>query len=80
MLRKICLIISFLSKPAMSLKWLLVPYNFYMACLNAYIAFSLLGASYRLNYSYVCQPCRPIHSPDEIKVRKGVDVILLVIH
>lgn len=52
----------------MSLKWLLVPYNFYMASLNAYIAFSLAGASYRLNYSYVCQPCRPIDSPDEVKV------------
>lgn len=53
---------------AMSLNWLLVPYNFAMAGLNAYIAWQLLSASQRLNYSYVCQPCRTDYSSDEIKV------------
>lgn len=59
------------SKKALSLNWILVPYNFAMAGLNGYIAWQLFAASHRLKYSYICEPCRPIHSPDEIKVILG---------
>lgn len=50
------------------LNWLLVPYNLAMAALNAYIAVRLLTASFRLRYSYICEPCRQKYDPDELQV------------
>lgn len=47
-------------RKAFKLTWLLVPYNFAMAILNAYIAIQLLVASTKLSYSYVCQPIRNV--------------------
>ncbi|KAL1505885.1 hypothetical protein ABEB36_005340 [Hypothenemus hampei] len=51
---------------------LLVPYNMSMAFLNAYIAVQLLTASTRLKYSYICEPCRQRHNPDELQIANAV--------
>lgn len=39
-----------------------------MAALNFYIAVQLFTASTRLKYSYVCEPCRQNHDPEELRV------------
>ncbi|GBP40592.1 Elongation of very long chain fatty acids protein 4 [Eumeta japonica] len=54
------------------LTWLLVPYNLTMAVLNAYIAVRLLTASFRLRYSYICEPCRERNDPDELQIANAV--------
>nr|CAI5857979.1 unnamed protein product [Callosobruchus analis] len=54
------------------LTWLLIPYNFSMAVLNAYIAEQLLTASTRLRYSYICEPCRQRYHPDEMQIANAV--------
>ncbi|VEN60246.1 unnamed protein product [Callosobruchus maculatus] len=54
------------------LTWLLIPYNFSMAVLNAYIAVQLLTASTRLRYSYICEPCRQRYHPDEMQITNAV--------
>ncbi|XP_065348014.1 very long chain fatty acid elongase 4-like isoform X1 [Cloeon dipterum] len=55
-----------------ALTWALIPYNFAMAALNAFIAYELLIASTRLSYSYVCQPVGRTASPDEMRITKAV--------
>jgi hypothetical protein len=58
---------SFSRKP-FKLNGLLVPYNLAMAALNYYIFHQLATASYRLNYSIFCEPCRQVSSPNEMQV------------
>ncbi|KAI8439920.1 hypothetical protein MSG28_001378 [Choristoneura fumiferana] len=54
------------------LTWLLVPYNLAMAGLNAFIAVRLLTASFRLRYSYICEPCRQKYDSDELQIADAV--------
>ncbi|CAH2257380.1 jg7582 [Pararge aegeria aegeria] len=54
------------------LTWLLVPYNLAMAALNGYIAAKLLTASFRLRYSYICEPCRQKYDADELQIANAV--------
>ncbi|KAJ8984866.1 hypothetical protein NQ317_002705 [Molorchus minor] len=51
------------------LTWLLIPYNLYMAALNAYICDT---AATRLRYSYICEPCRQKYHPDELQIANAV--------
>ncbi|XP_044761387.1 elongation of very long chain fatty acids protein 4-like isoform X3 [Coccinella septempunctata] len=60
------------NRPPFKLNWLLLPYNFCMAALNAYIAAKLLIASTRLRYSYICEPCRQRFHPDELQITDAV--------
>ncbi|XP_043268401.1 elongation of very long chain fatty acids protein 4-like [Venturia canescens] len=60
------------TRKAFKLTWLLVPYNFSMAILNAYIAVQLFLASTRLRYSYVCQPIKQVRRPDEMLIANAV--------
>lgn len=60
---------QFYRRSPFKLTWLLVPYNLGMAVLNLYIAVQLFTASTRLKYSYVCEPCRQNHDPEELRVR-----------
>lgn len=59
-------------RKAFRLKWLLIPYNLCMAALNYYIAVQLLTASFRLRYSYICEPCRQKYTPDELQITNAV--------
>ncbi|CAG9134625.1 unnamed protein product [Plutella xylostella] len=54
------------------LTWLMIPYNLAMAALNAYIVVRLLTASFRLRYSYICEPCRQRYDPDELQITEAV--------
>lgn len=46
----------------------MIVYNLGVTCLNLYIALELLIASTSLNYSYICQPYKQIHSKGELQV------------
>ncbi|KAB0802747.1 hypothetical protein PPYR_04933 [Photinus pyralis] len=54
------------------LTWALIPYNLAMAGLNLYISIQLFTASTRLRYSYICEPCRQSHHPDELQITNAV--------
>lgn len=56
------------SRKPFKLNGILVPYNLAMAALNFYIFYRLEAASYRLNYSIFCEPCRQVSTPDEMQV------------
>jgi hypothetical protein len=56
------------SRKPMKLNKVLVPYNLAMAALNLYIFLQLGISVIRLKYSIFCEPCRQIHSPDEMRV------------
>ncbi|XP_034948903.1 elongation of very long chain fatty acids protein 4-like isoform X2 [Chelonus insularis] len=54
------------------LTWLLIPYNFCMAGLNAYIAIALFIASFKLSYSYICQPIKNTWKAEEMQIATAV--------
>ncbi|XP_057341390.1 elongation of very long chain fatty acids protein 4-like [Microplitis mediator] len=54
------------------LTWILVPYNFAMAALNAYIAIQLFVASFKLSYSYICQPIRNVWKAEELQIANAI--------
>uniref|UniRef100_A0A336M8W2 Elongation of very long chain fatty acids protein n=1 Tax=Culicoides sonorensis TaxID=179676 RepID=A0A336M8W2_CULSO len=51
---------------------LLIMYNISMALLNFWICAQLFISSYKLNYSYICEPCRMSYHPDELKITRAV--------
>ncbi|KAK0162708.1 hypothetical protein PV327_006464 [Microctonus hyperodae] len=60
------------NRKAFKLTWILIPYNFAMAILNAYIAIQLFVASFKLKYSYVCQPIKNTWRAEEIQIAGAV--------
>ncbi len=66
------------SRKPFKLNGLLIPYNLAMAGLNLFICVRLLTASFRLRYSYICEPSRQIESKDEMQVSLPLQILLKV--
>nr|UZG94250.1 fatty acid elongase 8a [Paedocypris micromegethes] len=50
-------------RPPVDIKALLIPYNFFMVCLSAYMFYEFTAASWLAKYSLLCQPVDYSESP-----------------
>lgn len=54
------------------LKWILVFYNMGITLLNLYIAVSLFYYAWKLNYSWICEPCPKVRTMEEVQIALGI--------
>lgn len=54
------------------LKWVLVFYNMGVTLLNLYICTTLFFYAWKLNYSWVCEPCPRIKTAEELQIAAAV--------